>query len=109
MVMIEELWYLVKSVFCVFGFIGGIFDCFMLIMQKEVDVILNCFEENVDKLRLKMLFELGEVICVIDGLFVDFNGVVEEVDYEKSCVKVLVFIFGCFILVDLEFGQVEKG
>ncbi len=81
----------------------------MPITQKEADAILNRLEENVDKPRPKTLFEPGEVIRVIDGPFADFNGVVEEVDYEKSRVKVSVLIFGRSTPVDLEFGQVEKG
>lgn len=108
MVMNDVSWYLVCSVLCVMGFIGGIFDCFVLISDKEVDVIMNCLQQVGDKLCLKMLFELGEMVCVNDGLFVDFNGVVEEVDYEKFCLKVFVFIFGCVILVELDFSQVEK-
>ena len=80
-----------------------------LTILKEADAILNRLEENVDKPRPKTLFEPGEVIRVIDGPFADFNGVVEEVDYEKSRVKVSVLIFGRSTPVDLEFGQVEKG
>ena len=99
MAMTEESWHLVKSVPRVLGFIGGTSD----------RPILNRLEENVDKPRPKTLFEPGEVIRVIDGPFADFNGVVEEVDYEKSRVKVSVLIFGRSTPVDLEFGQVEKG
>ncbi|MEC7528924.1 MAG: transcription termination/antitermination protein NusG [Pseudomonadota bacterium] len=109
MAMTEESWHLVKSVPRVLGFIGGTSDRPMPITQKEADAILNRLEENVDKPRPKTLFEPGEVIRVIDGPFADFNGVVEEVDYEKSRVKVSVLIFGRYTPVDLEFGQVEKG
>ena len=109
MAMTEESWHLVKSVPRVLGFIGGTSDRPMPITQKEADAILNRLEENVDKPRPKTLFEPGEVIRVIDGPFADFNGVVEEVDYEKSRVKVSVLIFGRSTPVDLEFGQVEKG
>lgn len=104
MIMNDEFWYLVCSVFCVMGFIGGILDCLVFIIDKEVDVILNCFEKVSEVLCFKIMFEVGEVVCVNDGLFVDFNGIVEEVDYEKSCLKVLVLIFGCVIFVEFEFG-----
>ena len=109
MAMTEESWHLVKSVPRVLGFIGGTSDRPMPITQKEADAILNRLEENVDKPRPKTLFEPGEVVRVTDGPFADFNGVVEEVDYEKSRVKVSVLIFGRSTPVDLEFGQVEKG
>jgi len=109
MAMTEESWHLVKSVPRVLGFIGGTSDRPMPITQKEADAILNRLEENVDKPRPKTLFEPGEVIRVIDGPFADFNGVVEEVNYEKSRVQVAVLIFGRPTPVELEFGQVEKG
>lgn len=108
MEMDDGMWYFVKNMLRVFGFIGGIKDKLVLIIECEVEVILCCVESGVEKLKLKMLFELGEIVCVIEGFFVDFNGVVEEVDYDKSWVKVVVLIFGCLILVELEFGQVEK-
>lgn len=104
----NESWYLVKDIFKVMGFIGGIVDCLLLICDEEVVVILDCVQEGVEKFCLKVLFELGQMVCVIEGLFNDFNGVVEEVNYEKSCLCVLVLIFGCVILVEFEFGQVEK-
>lgn len=84
MEMNEGIWYLVKDILCVMGFIGGIVDKLVLIIDCEVDVILCCVVDSGDKFKLKILFELGEIVCVIDGFFVDFNGVVEEVNYEKS-------------------------
>ncbi len=109
MEMNEQSWHLVKSVPRVLGFIGGTSDRPMPITKREADAILNRLEENTDKPRPKTLFEPGEVVRVTDGPFADFNGVVEEVDYEKSRVKVSVLIFGRSTPVDLEFGQVEKG
>ena len=107
--MNEKSWHLVKSVPRVLGFIGGTSDRPMPITQREADNILNRLEESVDKPKPKTLFEPGEVVRVTDGPFADFNGVVEEVDYEKSRVKVSVLIFGRSTPVDLEFSQVEKG
>ena len=108
MAMDEEAWHLVKSVPRVLGFIGGTSDRPAPITQREADRILQRLEDSTDKPKPKTLFEVGEVVRVIDGPFADFNGVVEEVDYEKSRVKVSVLIFGRSTPVELEFGQVEK-
>jgi transcriptional antiterminator NusG len=104
----DESWHLVKSVPRVLGFIGGTKERPAPITQKEADRILQRLEDT-DKPKPKTLFEPGEVVRVIDGPFADFNGVVEELDYEKNRIKVSVLIFGRSTPVDLEFGQVEKG
>jgi transcriptional antiterminator NusG len=109
MEMTDETWHLVKDVPKVMGFIGGTGDKPAPITDKEADAILQRVVEGVEKPRPKVLFEPGEVVRVIDGPFNDFTGVVEEVDYEKSRLKVSVLIFGRSTPVDLEFGQVEKG
>lgn len=108
MEMDVEAWHLVKSVPRVLGFIGGTKERPAPITQKEADRILQRLEDT-DKPKPKTLFEPGEVVRVIDGPFADFNGVVEELDYEKNRIKVSVLIFGRSTPVDLEFGQVEKG
>ena len=77
--------------------------------EKEADAILHRVQEGVDKPRPKVLFEPGEVVRVTDGPFNDFNGVVEEVNYEKSKLRVAVLIFGRSTPVELGFGQVEKS
>jgi transcriptional antiterminator NusG len=107
--MNEDSWHLVKSIPRVLGFIGGTTDRPAPISQREADAILNRLQESIDKPKPKTLFEAGEVVRVTDGPFADFNGVVEEVDYEKSRLKVSVLIFGRSTPVELEFGQVEKG
>jgi transcriptional antiterminator NusG len=107
--MNDETWHLVKSVPRVMGFIGGTSDNPAPITEKEADAILQRVQEGVDKPRPKILFEPGEVVRINDGPFNDFNGVVEEVDYEKSRLRVSVLIFGRSTPVELEFGQVEKG
>lgn len=109
MVMTEESWHLVRHIPRVLGFIGGTSDRPAPISQKEADAILNRLEESVDKPKPKTLFEAGEVVRVNDGPFADFNGVVEEVDYDKNRLKVSVLIFGRSTPVELEFGQVEKS
>jgi transcriptional antiterminator NusG len=109
MEMTDETWHLVKEVPKVMGFIGGTGDRPAPISDREADAILQRVREGVEKPRPKVLFEPGEVVRVIDGPFNDFNGVVEEVDYEKSRLKVSVLIFGRSTPVELEFGQVEKG
>ena len=109
MVMNEETWHLVKSVPKVLGFIGGTSDKPASISEAEAANILQRVQEGVDKPRPKVLFEVGEVVRVTDGPFSDFNGVVEEVNYEKSRLRVAVLIFGRSTPVELEFSQVEKG
>jgi len=109
MEMTDETWHLVKDVHKVMGFIGGTADRPAPISQKEADAILNRVQEGVDKPRPKVLFEPGEMVRVVDGPFNDFNGVVEEVDYDKSRLKVAVLIFGRSTPVELEFHQVEKA
>ena len=109
MEMDNDTWHLVKQVPKVLGFIGGTSDKPAPISEAEADAILNRVEEGVDKPRPKVLFEVGEVVRVNDGPFNDFNGVVEEVNYEKSKMLVSVQIFGRSTPVELAFGQVEKG
>jgi transcriptional antiterminator NusG len=109
MEMEDESWHLVKDVPKVMGFIGGTADRPAPISQREADAILNRVQEGVDQPRPKVLFEPGELVRVIDGPFNDFNGVVEEVNYDKNRLRVAVTIFGRSTPVDLEFGQVEKG
>ena len=109
MEMDNDTWHLVKQVPKVLGFIGGTSDKPAPISQTEADAILSRVEEGVDRPRPKVLFEVGEVVRVNDGPFNDFNGVVEEVNYEKSKMLVSVQIFGRSTPVELNFGQVEKG
>ena len=106
--MNDDSWHLVKSVPKVMGFIGGSSDRPAPISDAEADTILQRVQEGTEKPRPKILFEPGEVVRVVDGPFNDFNGVVEEVDYDKSRLKVAVLIFGRSTPVELEFGQVEK-
>jgi len=109
MELTDETWHLVKDVPRVLGFIGGTSDRPAPISEKEAMSILSRVEDGVNKPRPKVLFEAGEVIRVVDGPFKDFNGVVEEVNYEKSKLKISVLIFGRSTSVELAFGQVEKS
>ena len=109
MEMNDETWHLVKEVPKVMGFIGGTSDKPAAISQKEADMILSRVQEGVDKPRPKILFEPGEMVRVVDGPFNDFNGTVEEVNYEKSRLRVAVLIFGRSTPVELNFHQVEKA
>jgi transcriptional antiterminator NusG len=109
MEMDDNTWHLVKDVPKVMGFIGGTSNRPAPITDKEADKILQRVQEGVEKPKPKVLFEPGEVVRVTEGPFADFNGVVEEVNYEKSRLRVAVLIFGRSTPVELEFGQVEKG
>jgi transcriptional antiterminator NusG len=106
--MDEETWHLVKSTPRVTGFVGGTATKPTPISEKEVEKIMSQIQEGVEKPRPKVLFEVGEVVRVKEGPFTDFHGSVEDVNYEKSKLRVSVTIFGRATPVELEFGQVEK-
>lgn len=103
----DDSWHLVKDTPRVMGFIGGKADKPAPITEAEANAILQRIE-TADKPKPKTIFEAGEMVRVIDGPFNDFNGVVEEVNYEKSKLHVAVLIFGRSTPVELDFGQVEK-
>ena len=105
----DDAWHLVKETPRVMGFIGGKADKPAPITEKEANAILQRVDDSADKPKPKTLFEPGEMVRVTDGPFNDFNGVVEEVNYEKSRLRVAVLIFGRSTPVELEFGQVEKS
>ena len=104
----DETWHLVKNTNRVTGFLGGSSNRPTPISEKEVEKILSQMEEGVEKPRPKVLFEVGEMVRVKEGPFADFNGNVEDVNYEKSKVRVSVTIFGRATPVELDFSQVEK-
>lgn len=108
MEMTDETWHLVKNTNKVTGFIGGKLNKPTPVPARDIDKILQQMQEGVDKPRPKVLYEVGELVRIKDGPFADFNGNVEEVNYEKSRVRVSVTIFGRATPVELEFGQVEK-
>jgi transcriptional antiterminator NusG len=105
----DDSWHLIKETSKVMGFIGGTADRPLPIKDSEADSILQRVQEGVEKPKPKVLFEPGELVRVIDGPFNDFNGTVEEVNYDKSRLRVAVLIFGRSTPVELEFGQVEKA
>ena len=109
MEMNDATWHLVKECPKVLGFIGGKADKPAPITDREADIILNRIRTTTDAPRPKTLFEPGEVVRVNDGPFADFNGTVEEVNYEKNRLRVAVMIFGRSTPVELEFTQVEKA
>ena len=104
----DDSWHLVKETPRVMGFIGGKADKPAPITEAEANTILQRIASD-EAPRPKTLFEPGEMVRVIDGPFNDFNGVVEEVNYEKSKLHVAVLIFGRSTPVELDFGQVEKS
>jgi transcriptional antiterminator NusG len=108
MVMDDESWHLVKHTNKVTGFVGGAKNRPAPISEAEVQKIVSQMQDGVDKPRHKVEFMVGEFVRVKDGPFTDFNGTVEEVNYEKNKVRVSVTIFGRATPVELEFGQVEK-
>lgn len=108
MEMDDSTWHLVKDTPRVMGFIGGTADKPSPITDREAEAILQRVANTGDKPKPRTLFEPGETVRVIEGPFADFNGTVEEVNYEKSRVQVAVSIFGRLTPVELEFSQVEK-
>ena len=109
MVLNDDTWHLVKETPRVMGFIGGKADQPAPITDKEAQAILQRVDDAVEQPKPKTIFEPGEMVRVIDGPFNDFNGVVEEVNYDKSKLRVAVLIFGRSTPVELDFGQVEKS
>jgi transcriptional antiterminator NusG len=109
MEMDDEAWHLVKNTAKVTGFVGGAHGRKPPpISEKEVEAILHQMQEGVEKPKPKVLFEVGEAVRVKEGPFTDFHGNVEDVNYDKSKLRVSVTIFGRATPVELEFGQVEK-
>ena len=108
MEMADDTWHLIKHTSKVTGFVGGARNRPAPISEAEVNKIVNQMQEGVDKPRPKVEWIVGELVRVKEGPFTDFNGAVEEVNYEKSKVRVSVTIFGRSTPVELDFAQVEK-
>ena len=108
MVMDDETWHLVKNTAKVTGFVGGAKNRPAPISEEDVQKILGQMQEGTDKPRHKVEFVIGEYVRVKEGPFTDFNGTVEEVNYERNKLRVSVTIFGRATPVELEFNQVEK-
>ncbi len=108
MVMDDDTWHLVKHTNKVTGFVGGAKNRPAPISEAEVQKIVSQMQEGTDKPRHKVEFMVGELVRVKEGPFTDFNGSVEDVNYEKNRVRVSVMIFGRSTPVELEFSQVEK-
>ena len=108
MVMDDDTWHLVKHTNKVTGFVGGAKNRPAPISEDEVQKIVSQMQEGTDKPRHKIEFMVGEMVRVKEGPFTDFNGSVEDVNYEKSRVRVSVLIFGRSTPVELEFSQIEK-
>ena len=105
----DDTWHLVKETPRVMGFIGGTAEKPAPITNKEANKILQRMEDSEEAPTHKTIYEPGEMVRVTDGPFNDFTGTVEEVNYEKSRLRVAVLIFGRSTPVELEFGQVEKS
>ena len=109
MEMDDNTWHLVRKTPNVMGFIGGSRNRPHPLTDKEFDRIINRVDEAVESPKFKTIFESGETVRINDGPFNDFNGIVEEVDYEKNLIKVSVSIFGKATPVELNFSQVETS
>lgn len=109
MEMDEYSWHLVKSIRKVRSFVGGTNENPAALSEKEVNEILQRVQEGAEKPKPKVLFSPGEVVRIIEGPFADFDGVVEDVNYEKNKLKVSVLIFGRSTPVELDFSQVQKA
>ena len=108
-VLSDAIWHQIKSLSKVIGFVGGAKGKPVALADQEVARIFDRMEVNEDKPRPKVMFEVGELVRVNDGPFADFDGVVEDVNYDKSRLVVSVLIFGRSTPVELEFSQVEKS
>lgn len=108
MEMADDTWHLVKHTSKVTGFVGGAKNRPSPISEAEVQKIVHQMQEGIEKPRPKVQWEVGELVRIKDGPFTDFNGAVEDVNYDKSKVRVSVTIFGRGTPVELDFAQVEK-
>jgi transcriptional antiterminator NusG len=108
MEMADETWHLVKHTSKVTGFVGGAKNRPAPISEAEVMKIVHQMQEGVEKPRPKVEWSVGELVRVKEGPFTDFNGAIEDVNYDKSKVRVSVTIFGRATPVELDFSQVEK-
>jgi transcriptional antiterminator NusG len=108
MEMSDDTWHLVKNTSKVTGFVGGARTRPAPISEAEVNKIVSQMREGSEKPRPKVEWDVGETVRVKEGPFADFTGSVEDVNYDKSKVRVMVTIFGRATPVELEFGQVEK-
>jgi transcription termination/antitermination protein NusG len=108
MAMDDDSWHLVKHTNKVTGFVGGAKNRPSPISEAEVMKIVNQMQEGTEKPRPKVEWSVGEMVRVKEGPFTDFNGAIEDVNYDKSKVRVSVTIFGRSTPVELDFGQVEK-
>jgi len=109
MAMTDDTWHLVKNVPRVAGFIGGTENRPMPISDREAREIIQQVSDSADAPKMKFTFAPGELVRIIDGPFADFNGTVEDANFEKSKLRVSVTIFGRSTPVELDFTQVEKG
>lgn len=109
MEMNDDSWHLVKSTAKVTGFVGGTANKPAPISEKEVSAIMQQMQDGVEKPKHKITFEIGEMVRVVDGPFNEFNGTVEDVNYEKNKLRVSVTIFGRATPVELDFSQIEKA
>jgi transcriptional antiterminator NusG len=108
MEMADDTWHLVKHTSKVTGFVGGAKNRPSPISEAEVLKIVHQMQEGVEKPRPKVQWVVGELVRIKEGPFTDFNGAIEDVNYDKSKVRVSVTIFGRATPVELDFGQVEK-
>ena len=108
MEMGDDTWHLVKHTSKVTGFVGGAKNRPSPISEAEVLKIVHQMQEGVEKPRPKVQWVVGELVRIKEGPFTDFNGAIEDVNYDKSKVRVSVTIFGRATPVELDFAQVEK-